>query len=163
CAWGSYHQVLSSEAQQAVVCFNYAENRWYILQNNGVWSNEHTGQSGHSVGIWAYSTDDRVIVGMSDFSGSSTAAQKWLLRWSCSDPIGLTGRAKVFSPRPLPPTSVVQSAMVYDSFNKKMVIFPDANGVVQTCALSTNTCSKPATSGAVPGNRGWHSMVYNPT
>ena len=163
CIFGNYHQALSSEPDSATVCFSYAENRWFVLQKNGVWHSDHMGEAGHSVGVWTYVSDQDTVVSMTDSSGSSSPAEAWLGHWWWFDVGGLTGRDKTFSPRPLPGITVPQSAMVYDSFNQKLVLFPDYNGVVQVCSMITNSCSAPATSGTAPGNLFNLSMAYNST
>jgi len=72
CIWGGYHQPLSSEPNEATVCYSYAENRWFVLQNNGMWHSDHVAPSGHTTGVWAYMPDRDAIAGMMDGSGSNS-------------------------------------------------------------------------------------------
>jgi hypothetical protein len=160
CVWGSYHQVLTSELQQATVCYSYRENRWIVLQNNGVWHNDHDPGAGHTSSIWAYMPDRDSIAFMTDGSGSS-AYEKFLTHWWWIDVAGLSGQDRTFTPKPWVGVVTPATAMAYDSANSKLVMFPDATGVVQVCDPTTNSCQAPKTSGTAPGNMANLSLVYN--
>jgi Bacterial Ig domain len=160
CIWGGYHQTLSSELQEATVCYSYSENRWFVLQNNGMWHSDHLPPAGHTSSMWAYMPDRDTIVSMTDGSGSN-APEKFLGHWWWFDVAGLTGQDKEFAPRPWLGVTTPTSALGYDATNSKLVIFPDAWGVVEVCDPGTNSCVTPQTSGTPPPSMGNLSLVYN--
>jgi hypothetical protein len=160
CIWGGYHQTQSSEPQNATVCYSYPENRWSVLQNNGMWHSSHIPGAGHTSGIWAYMPDRDTIVSMTDGSGSS-APEEGLGHWWWFDVAGLSGQNKEFSPRPWLGVTTTDASMVYDSLNSKLVLFPDVAGVVEVCDPATNSCAAPKTTGTAPPSLGNLSMAYN--
>jgi hypothetical protein len=161
CVWGGYHQTISSEPNEATVCYSYAENRWFVMQNNGMWHSDHVGQSGHSNGVWAYMPDRDTIVGYTDGTGSSSP-EPFLGHWWWFDVAGLSGEDKEFSPRPWMSATTPAAAMVYDTANAKLVLFPDSNGGMQVCDPATNSCSGKGSAGGPP-RLGSLSMAYNST
>jgi hypothetical protein len=163
CIWGAYHEPISSEPNNATVCYSYSENRWFVLENNGMWHSDHAPSAGHSTGLWAYMPDRDAIVSMTDGSGSNVP-EKFLGHWWWYDVAGLSGQDKVFSPKPWLGATTPSSAMTYDTLHAKLVIFPDLNGVVETCDPATNSCTAPATTGTAPPSAiGNLSLVYNST
>jgi Bacterial Ig domain/Purple acid Phosphatase, N-terminal domain len=162
CIWGAYHQTISSEPNDATVCYSYAENRWHILQNNGMWHSDHNPSSGHTTGIWAYMPDRDALVGMTDGSGSNSP-ERFLGHWWQFDVAGLTGQDKEFSPRPWLGMTTPDAALTYDTANLKLVLFPDINGAVQVCDPAANTCSAPKVTGVAPPAMGNVSLVFNST
>jgi hypothetical protein len=160
CVWGAYHQTISSEPNDATVCYSYAENRWFVLQKNGMWHSDHNPSAGHTTSIWAYMPDRDAIVGMTDGSGSNVP-EKFLGHWWLFDIGGLSGQNKAFSPKPWMGATTPAAALTYDTVNSKLVLFPDANGVVQVCDPAANSCSAPKTSGTAPPALGNLSLAYN--
>jgi hypothetical protein len=162
CIWGGYHQPLSSEPNEATVCYSYAENRWFVLQNNGMWHSDHVASSGHTTSVWAYMPDRDSIVGMTDGTGSNSP-EEFFGHWWLVDIGGLSGQDKEFSPRAWLGATTPAAALTYDSTNLKLVLFPDLNGVVEVCDPAANSCAAPSTSGTAPPAVGNLSLAYNTT
>jgi hypothetical protein len=160
CVWGGYHQSFSSEPNNGTVCYSYSENRWFVLENNGMWHSDHAPSSGHSTSLWAYMPDRDTIVGATDGSGSNVP-EKFLGHFWWFDIAGLSGQDRVFTPKPWLGATTPASAMTYDSFNAKLVLFPDLNGVAEICDPATNSCSAPQVTGTAPPAVGNLSLVYN--
>ncbi|MEO8367702.1 MAG: Ig-like domain-containing protein [Candidatus Solibacter sp.] len=161
CIWGAYHEPISSEPNNATVCYSYVENRWFVLENNGMWHSDHAPSSGHTSSLFAYMPDRDTIVSVTDGSGSNVP-EKFLAHWWWFDVAGLSGQDKEFTPKPWLGATTPTSAMTYDSFNSKLVIFPNLTGATSVCDPATNSCAAPATTGTAPASTvGDLSLVYN--
>ena len=94
-----------------------------------------------------------------------TAAATWF-RISCWVACGgiasqLSGQNREMAARPWMGVGTPVGAMAYDTSRSKLVMFPDANGVVEICDPATNKCTAPTTSGTAPPNTGWIGFAYN--
>ena len=161
CVWGAYKQYLSSEHNNALVCFNYAENRWSILENNGYWHSSHAPGVGHPVSVWAYMSDKDAIAFQADGSGSNSP-ESFAGLWWWYDMGGLSGQNKTFSPRPwLGVQTPLVEMMTYDQFHQKLILYDQA-GAIEVCDPTANSCAKPVISGTpIPSNLTSPNMVYN--
>jgi hypothetical protein len=163
CVYGAYRQYLSSEHNNAIVCYSYPENKWSVLQTNGYWHDTHAPGVGHTVSIWAYMADKDAIAYQVDGSGSNSP-ESFLGAWWWYDVGGLTGQNRTFSPRPwLGVQTPLVEMMTYDTYNRKLILYDQA-GAVQVCDPNTNSCAKPTITGtAIPSNMTSPNMVYNST
>jgi hypothetical protein len=161
CVWGAYKQWLSSEHNNAMVCYSYSENRWNVLENNGYWHSTHAPGVGHSVSVWAYMPDKDAMVYQTDGSGSNSV-ENFFGGWWWYDVGGLSGQNRTFSPRPwLGSSTPLVEMMTYDRWNKKL-IFYDQTGSIQVCDPNTNSCAKPSISGTAPPTfLTSPNMIYN--
>jgi hypothetical protein len=111
--------------------------------------------------MFAYMPDRDTIVSAVDGSGSSVA-ERFLptgggLTWPVS-----TARTKNLPRKSGWVATTPTSAMTYDSFNSKLVMFPNLNGTVSVCDPGANSCSTPATTVTAPSSTlGNLSLVYN--
>lgn len=161
CVWGAYRQYLSSEHNNAIVCYSYAENRWQILENNGYWHSSHAPGVGHTVSIWTYISDKDSIAFQADGSGSNSP-ESFVGLWWWYDVGGLAGQDREFSPRPwLGVQTPLVEMMTYDPQDKKLILY-DQTGTIEVCDPNTNACTKPGISGTAPPNKLTSpNMVYN--
>jgi hypothetical protein len=161
CIWGAYKQWLSSEHNNALVCYSYSENTWHVLENSGYWHSSHSPGAGHSVSIWSYMSDKDAIAFQADGSGSNSP-ENFLGLWWWYDVAGLSGQNREFSPRPwLGVQTPLVEMMTYDPSDKKLILYDQA-GTIETCDPSTNACVKPSISGtAPPAKLTSPNMVYS--
>jgi hypothetical protein len=161
CVWGAYKQWLSSEHNNALVCYSYAENRWTVLENGGYWHSSHLPGVGHSVSVWAYMPDKDAIVYQADGSGSN-GVESFIGIWWWYDVAGLSGQNREFSPRPwVGSVTPLVEMVTYDPVNQKL-IFYDQSGKIQVCDPNTNSCSVATISGTPPPTTLTSpNMVYN--
>jgi hypothetical protein len=163
CIWGAYKQWLSSEHNNALVCYSYPENAWHVLENNGYWHSSHAPGVGHSVSIFAYISDKDAIAFQADGSGSNSP-ESFPGIWWWYDMGGLSGQNREFSPRPwVGSLTPLVEMMTYDPVDKKLILY-DQTGTIQVCDPNTNACVKPTISGTAPPSKLTSpNMVYNST
>jgi hypothetical protein len=163
CIWGAYKQWLSSEHNDAIVCYSYAENKWLVLQNNGFWHGSHAPGVGHTVSVWAYMSDKDAIAFQTDGSGSN-APEEGIGLWWWYDVAGLSGQNREFSPRIwLGPQTPLVEALTYDPYDQKLMFY-DKTGTIEVCDPNTNACTTPAIGGtAPPASLMSFNSVYNST
>jgi len=163
CVWGAYKQWLSSEHNNAIVCYSYSENRWQVLENNGYWHASHAPGVGHSVSAWAYISDKDTIAFQADGSGSNSP-EEFIGLWWWYDVAGLSGQDREFSPRPwVGVATPLVEMLTYDPYDQKL-FFYDKNGAMEICDPNTNACSIPPIGGtAPPKTLTSPNMVYNST
>jgi hypothetical protein len=162
CVFGAYKQYLSSEHNNAIICYSYPENRWHVLENTGYWHGSHAPGAGHTVSIWAYMPDKDAIAYQADGSGSNSP-ESFLGGWWWYDVGGLSGQNRSFTPRNwIGTTTPWQEAMTYDPVNRKL-FFYDINMDLEICDPNSNSCWKPTISGQAPPSKGITSpnLVYN--
>ncbi len=170
CIWGAYHEAIGSEPNQGLACYSYKENRWNIMQNNGMWHSAHVGGAGHGNGVMAYMPDKDAIVYETDGSISLVYEQMFShLYWF--DVGGLSGQDKQTTLRPwISGALTPNGAGTYDPVNHKFVITPafSSAGVTYPAGVydpNTNTWTLPNPSGTYPSTNppiDNLSMVFNP-
>ncbi len=161
CIWGAYKQWLSSEHNNALVCYSYSQNTWQVMENNGYWHSSHSPGVGHSVSVFAYMPDKDAIAFQADGSGSNSP-ENFVGLWWWYDVAGLSGQDREFTPRPwVGVLTPLVEMMTYDTSDKKLIMY-DQSGAIQVCDPNTNVCAKPAINGiAPPTNLTSPNMVYD--
>ncbi len=149
CIWGAYKQYLSSEHNNAIVCYSFPENRWHVLENNGYWHSSHSPGAGHTVSIWAYMSDKDTLAFQTDGSGSNSP-EEFIGLWWWYDIGGLSGQNREFSPRPwLGVQTPLVEMMTYDPYDQKLILY-DKSGSIEVCDPDANRCSVASVHGTAP-------------
>ena len=140
CVWGAYHQSISSEPNDALVCYSYRENRSFILAVGSMMHDERHGSLGHAVGDQIYVPEKNSLYYTSDGS-TSTGIDHFLGRWVQFDAPGLAQRdvtAAGTGQLPWITYSGIFSCMAYDSTNHKALVFPNYLGKASFWDETTN-------------------------
>ncbi|MES2213637.1 MAG: hypothetical protein V4473_02250 [Patescibacteria group bacterium] len=166
CIRGGYHQPIGSEPDQALACYSYTENRWFILQNSGIWQSTHNGQGGHVNGVVAYMSDYDALAFQTDGSDNQVDASYTMQFW-WFDFAGLTGQNRAVSNHFWLGAGTPNGAAAYDPINHKLVMHPGNDGSYKAMSVyspSTGTVSSQTVTGTAPANPGLDnlSMVFNP-
>lgn len=100
CAWGSYKiQAVTSEFNNAWVCYSTASNTIMSLGVNGAAPSAHGPNAGHSNSSTAYIASTGTIAQYTDGSGSNSYFNRWGGWWQLDIP-GLTSRSTEMVQRP---------------------------------------------------------------
>jgi hypothetical protein len=162
CYLGGYKQYNTSEANNAIVCYSYSENRWVVLQNSGLWHSSHAPEAGHSHRAFIYNPDMDSIFYVADGSGSSEPADGYYGHFWMYDVGGLSGRDKQVATMSWMGANGAVSTFVYDSFNKKLLSW-NTSKTISVYDPVTNVMATASASGTVPNPQDTSaSMVYNP-
>jgi hypothetical protein len=162
CFLGSYKQFTTSEANNAIVCYSYSENRWVVLQNSSYWHSSYAGEAGHSHRGFAYDSDRDAIYYVSDGSGSSQPADGFFGHFWMYDIGGLNGRDKQVSAMQWMGANGAISAFAYDSYDQKTLSW-NSSKTLSVYDPVTNTMFTPTASGPIPNPSDVSvNLVYNP-
>jgi hypothetical protein len=158
---GVYHEG-QGEPNQAINCFSYTEQRWTILHDWGTWQDSYQWVSGHPVGVFAWLPIVNSFWLIGGNSGSNMPE-----RTNHTYLVGGPGQATQdrytgASPNILPVIgSNVFATSAYDSYNDKVVIYPNISSTVSTYDRTANLYSQPSTTGPAHPGTGFPASDYN--
>jgi len=152
--WGDYHNV-TSEANEAIVAYDFAANRWDLLGLGGNFHNEQFPEGGHPVNMLTYSPSINSFISYCCWSGSQgyeMPMHMWLF-----DPVGLVGRDKQ---TPTRPGLTEQAGAAFDVTNNVYVFFDSSKGT-WTYNVASNTWTQNTPNGTPPTTSGFYGIAYN--
>src|SRR5439155_20711838 len=111
---GNYHES-GSEPNRGLVAYDFASNRWDVLEIGGLFHTENMPEGGHTAGIFGYDPVRNVFITYCCESGSMQPENVYHTWWF--DPVGQAGRDVFTSPKH--GHSPLEASAAYDSANNK--------------------------------------------
>jgi hypothetical protein len=156
CWLGGYNEILSTEPNQAINCYSYAENRFFVLNVGGQFHSDSAPSGGHSVGHFNYLASTDSIYYETDSSGSNVGL-RFFGRFAQFSIAGRQHRdysSTGTNSRPWLSGLTQAGGGCADQSSGKIIMFPTytAGGSVQPTILNTsnNTLTAASTTGQPP-------------
>lgn len=164
CTFGAYHQTITSERNDAIVCYSAAENRYFILNHSGSFHDAHTSGMGHAVGVQWFDEVLNAFFYTVDGSGSNAQELFFGHLWQ-HDIAGLTTRDRGNVGTGIRPwiNTTTTGSSCRDDIHHKTFIYPAPPGTTGIGVIydsSTNTFTNATTTG-MPPPRDFPAMAFN--
>lgn len=152
---GNYHQT-GSEPNTTLLAYDFAANRWDIMDMGGLFHTENMPDAGHSSGMFTYNPNQNTFIYYCCASGSMEPENPWHTWWF--DPIGQVGRDKHSARKP---GMTLEGGAAFDSAHNLLVYF-DGNAGTWTYSPASNTWTQQTPNGTPPPfGLGLPMMTYN--
>jgi hypothetical protein len=150
--WGDYHPI-TSEANEAMLAYDFSPNRWDILGLNGNFHSEQLPEGGHPVGMLQYDPRLNVLISYCCHSGSQgyeRPQHTWIF-----DPAGLTGRdVQTLSM----PGLTSEASAVFDTADNVYILF-DREAGTWIYRPGSNAWTRMRPNGKSPATAGYFAAM----
>lgn len=156
---GNYHQ-LGAEPNQALIAYDFDENRWSVLDIGESYHSENMADSGHTTGAFTYDPSRKSFIYYCCASGSNQPENVYNMWWY--DAVGQTGRSKPTSRKP---GFIQLHGATFDPYNDVYVLHGGGSFVgTWTYDPATNAYTQQTPKGTSPdASINFAAMTFNPT